>query len=139
MPFPTGKSARPHQSMRCPKKAMVLAGLLCLAVTCSYPQSPARGGTSTSPVHPHSSRPVHSITLTWTESTSGGVTGYNIYRSEGTRRRYTRLNHTPVFGNSYVDRHVRAGQTYRYVARAVGRRNVESADSEGASAMVPSP
>jgi fibronectin type 3 domain-containing protein len=121
------------------RKATILAGMLCLAAMCSYPQSSTSGGGGTSCRGFHRSRRGHSITLTWTASTSSGVTGYNIYRSEGKHTRYTKLNAEVVSGTSYVDRCVRAGHTYHYVAKAVGQRNIESANSQEASARVPTP
>ncbi len=121
------------------KKALILAGMLGLAAICSYPQNSASGPGSISRGGSLSSRPTHSVTLTWTASTSNGVSGYNIYRSEGKQRRYTKLNTAVVSGASYVDRDVLAGHTYHYVATAVGRRNVESGPSKEASARVPTP
>lgn len=81
----------------------------------------------------------HWVTLTWTASTSAGVTGYNIYRGTVSGGPYTRINSTPVAGTSYVDSTVAAGQTYYYVARSVTSTGVESVNSNQAQAVVPSP
>ncbi len=119
-------------------KAMILTAAVCFATVSAYSQNSACGGASTSLTDSQSSHP-HSVTLTWTASTSSGVTGYNIYRSEGKHSHYTRLNLGVISGTSFVDRCVRPGHTYHYRARAVGQRNAESANSEEASVTVPTP
>ncbi len=81
----------------------------------------------------------HSVTLTWTASTSTNVTGYNVYRGTQSVGPYTKLTVTPVAGTNYIDSVVQAGQTYYYVATALDNSNNESAYSDPASAVVPSP
>jgi len=81
----------------------------------------------------------HNVTLSWTASVSSGVTGYNVFRSLTTGGPYTQLNSTQVSGTSYVDSTVNAGQTYYYVATAVGQGGLQSSYSNEASAAVPSP
>jgi len=81
----------------------------------------------------------HSVTLSWTASTSLNVTGYNIYRGTKSGGPYTKLTATPVAGTNYTDSAVQAGQTYYYVATAVDNNNNESAYSDPASAAVQSP
>jgi|HubBroStandDraft_6_1064221.scaffolds.fasta_scaffold19405_1 hypothetical protein len=78
----------------------------------------------------------HSVTLTWTASTST-VSGYNIYRSTVTGGPYTKLTSTPVAATTYVDSAVQASQTYFYVVTSVDSSGVESADSPEVSATVP--
>jgi len=78
------------------------------------------------------------VNLSWTPSKSA-VAGYFVY--SGTQRGgpYSKLNATPVCGNSYVDTTVRAGRTYFYVVKAVGVNGAESVFSNEASAKVPTP
>ncbi|MGH9453678.1 MAG: hypothetical protein ACRD2O_06865 [Terriglobia bacterium] len=83
--------------------------------------------------------PPHYAALSWTVSTSQGILGYNVYRSLTSAGPYTKLNSSLVSGTSYVDSTVAAGQTYYYVATAVGPGNIESAYSNQASATIPSP
>lgn len=81
----------------------------------------------------------HSVALAWTASTSGGVAGYNVYRSMTSGGPYTKLNSRPVAQTSYSDTSVEAKKTYYYVTTAVGSSGIESAHSNQAEALIPSP
>ena len=81
----------------------------------------------------------HYVDLSWTASTSSGVTGYDIYRSTTSGGPYTQLNTSLIAGTSYTDSSVVAGQTYYYVTTAVNSGGVQSGYSTPASATVPSP
>ncbi len=78
----------------------------------------------------------HSVTLTWTASTSS-VSGYNVYRSQVSGGPYTKLDSSAVTATSYVDSTVSASQTYFYVVTSINSSGVESADSAEVSATVP--
>ena len=116
-----------------------LAGcLLLLLPVCGYGQGVAgggavRGGGSMSVPA------VHWVSLSWTASTSPGVAGYNVYRSQTSGSGYTKINSALVPSLAYNDSSVTPGQTYYYVATAVSTGGVESAYSNEASATVPSP
>jgi beta-galactosidase len=105
-----------------------------VTVTSDATNSPATVSLSGSGVQPVS----HSVTLTWSPSTSS-VTGYNVYRSSASGGSYAKLNSTVVTTTSYDDSAVQAGQTYYYVVTSVDSSNVESAYSSPVSASVPSP
>jgi hypothetical protein len=83
----------------------------------------------------------HDVVLSWTDSPTTGVVGYDIYRGttpggEGT----TPINSSPVTGPSYDDTNVTAGITYYYVVTAVASNDTtQSTDSNETSATVPSP
>lgn len=81
----------------------------------------------------------HSVSLNWTASMSSNVTGYNVYRGTQAGGPYTKLTASPVAGTSYTDLTVLAGQTYYYVTTAVNSNNVESAYSNQAQAVIPTP
>jgi hypothetical protein len=82
----------------------------------------------------------HTVTLTWSASTSSNVIGYNVYRGTQSGGPYTKLTTASlVSGTSYTDTTVLAGQTYYYVTTAVNNSNVESAYSNQAQAVVPTP
>jgi len=81
----------------------------------------------------------HSVTLSWTASSSSGVTGYNIYRAQTSGGSYSKLNTSVVTGTSYLDNTVIAGQTYYYVSTAVASGGTKSAYSNQATATVPTP
>ncbi|HEV2499730.1 MAG TPA: DUF4082 domain-containing protein [Terriglobia bacterium] len=81
----------------------------------------------------------HSVSLTWAASSSPGIMGYNVYCGTVSGGPYTKLNASLVAGTTYTDGAVQAGQTYYYVTTAVDSQGVESADSNQAVAVVPSP
>jgi len=81
----------------------------------------------------------HSVSLNWTASTSTNVVGYNVYRGTQAGGPYTKLTPSPVVGKSYTDLTVLAGQTYYYVTTAVDNNNNESAYSNQAQAVIPTP
>jgi len=77
----------------------------------------------------------HSVTLSWTPSTSQ-VAGYNIYRSTVSGGPYTKLNAAIDPNPSYTDAGLTAG-TYFYVVTSVGQDGVESVYSAEVAAVVP--
>jgi Abnormal spindle-like microcephaly-assoc'd, ASPM-SPD-2-Hydin/Fibronectin type III domain len=78
------------------------------------------------------------VSLSWTASTSSAITGYNIFRATVSGGPYTQLNSAQVTGTTYTDTTVESGTTYYYVATAVNAEGVQSADSNQATAVVPS-
>jgi hypothetical protein len=79
----------------------------------------------------------HTVALTWTASTST-VSGYNIYRGTTSNGPYTtKLNSSLITSDQYTDSTVTSGQTYYYVVTSVDSNNVESVDSNQATAVVP--
>ena len=81
----------------------------------------------------------HSVSLSWTASTSPNVTGYNVYRGAASSGPFTKLTSNLVAALNYTDTAVQAGQTYYYVTTAVDNSNNESAYSTPAQAVIPSP
>jgi Abnormal spindle-like microcephaly-assoc'd, ASPM-SPD-2-Hydin/Protein of unknown function (DUF1573) len=82
----------------------------------------------------------HSVALSWNASTSSGLSGYYVYRSATSGTGYGRLNSgLPVSATTtqFADASVQAGQTYYYVVTAVNSSNVESADSNQMTAIIP--
>lgn len=79
----------------------------------------------------------HSVSLSWTKSTSTGVSGYNVYRSSVSGGPYTKINSTLDTGTTYTDNNVTSGTTYYYVVRSVSSAGAESANSAQASALIP--
>jgi hypothetical protein len=103
-----------------------------VSVTSNATNSPASITLSGTGVQPVS----HSVTLTWTASTSA-VSGYNVYRSTVSGGPYTKLNSTAIAAATYVDTTVQASTTYFYVVTSVDSSNVESANSTEVSVTVP--
>jgi hypothetical protein len=81
----------------------------------------------------------HSVAVSWAPSTSANVMGYNIYRGTQSGGPYSLLNSSPGSNATATDNQVSAGQTYYYVVTTVGSDGVESAYSNQASAVIPSP
>lgn|SRR5487761_282406 len=121
------------------KRGLIFLCLMALLSVSSYPQNSATGGGNIIGGGSLSSIPTHSVTLSWVASASSGVIGYNIYRSQTSGGSYTKLNSAVIAGVSYIDAGVSAGQTYYYVATAVGQGNTESAYSAQVSASIPIP
>ncbi len=81
----------------------------------------------------------HTVSLSWSASTSQNVTGYNVYRSTVANGPYTQINSSLVTGTAYTDTTVQAGQTYYYVTTAVNSQQVQSPYSTQAQATVSFP
>jgi len=81
----------------------------------------------------------HSVTLTWTPSTSPNIKGYNVYRSTKPDGPHIKLTSSPVAGTTFVDIAVQPGQTYFYVATAMDGSNNESVYSNQSAAVTPTP
>jgi len=80
--------------------------------------------------------PNHSVTLSWSPSTST-VMGYYSYVSAQSGGPFTKMNSMPVPATTYTDTAVQAGQTYYFVVTSVNSKNEESAYSVEVSALVP--
>jgi hypothetical protein len=80
----------------------------------------------------------HSVTLSWTASTST-VSGYNIYRGTVSGGPYTQVNTALEPALNYVDNTVQSGQTYYYVVTSVDYSGTESGFSNQATASLPTP
>ena len=103
-----------------------------VTITSNATNSPTTVTLSGTGVQPVS----HSVTLTWTASTST-VAGYNVYRSTVSGGPYTKLNLTPVAATTYTDTTVQSGMTYFFVVTSVDSSGVESANSTEVSATIP--
>ncbi len=109
-----------------------LAALLALALSVQWVR--VTSGMSAQATG-HESK-LHSVTLTWTASTSV-VNGYNVYRGTTSGGPYTRINSGLVPGLSYKDQDVPGGKTYYYVTRAVDAKGLESPNSSEIKVTVP--
>jgi centrosomal CEP192-like protein/HYDIN/CFA65/VesB family protein len=85
--------------------------------------------------------PVHAVSLTWTASTTTGVTSYNVYRaiySGSACGSYTNIGSSPSSTPAYTDSVVADGTTYCYATTAVDPSG-ESAYSNVTQAVIPAP
>ncbi len=89
--------------------------------------------------------PVYSVGLSWTASSSSGVTGYYIYRarynsSTSTCGSYVELNPSQLnTTTTYTDSDITSGDTYCYQVTAVNSSGEQSTDSNVATAIIPAP
>jgi len=83
--------------------------------------------------------PQHSVSLSWTASTSQNIIGYNIYRGTKTGGPYSKINTVLIASTVYSDTTVVDGSTYYYVSTAVNSNNEESAYSNQTQAVIPPP
>ena len=104
-----------------------------VTVTSNATNSPATVALSGTGVQPVTQ---HSVTLSWTASTSTDVIGYYVYRGASSSS-LTKLNSSPIPTTQYTDSAVTAGQTYYYAVTAVDSSDVESTDSNVVSATIP--
>lgn len=83
----------------------------------------------------------HGITVSWTASTTPGVT-YNIYGATASGGPYTKLTTAPVSTLSFLDATATDGKAHFYVATSVSATGVESQFSTQTTATalaVPNP
>jgi hypothetical protein len=80
----------------------------------------------------------HSADLTWDPS-NDPVTGYNVYRGSKKGGPYSLVNSDLDAYTYYTDNTVKGGTTYYYVVKAVNAENQESAPSNEAKVVIPSP
>ncbi len=82
---------------------------------------------------------LHVVVLTWTPSTSSGVTGYQIARSTSSTGTFTAIGTVAATATSYTDTTVVSGTTYYYEIAAVAGSTVGSYSTPAVSAPVPTP
>ena len=72
--------------------------------------------------------PTHSVNLSWAASTSGNISGYNIYRAQYATScgAFVKLNSVINTGTLYTDSTVTDGSAYCYAATTVSATNGES-------------
>lgn len=114
-----------------PTKTETLSGSVKL--TSSATNSPTTitvGGTGVASV-------AHSVTLSWTASTSSGIAGYHVYRATLPGGTFSQLSSALVTGTTYMDSSVVAGDSYAYEVKAVSTQGAESAPSASVTATIP--
>ena len=82
--------------------------------------------------------PPHSVSLSWSPSSSSGISYYKVYRGTVSGGSYTLLMNN-VNSTLYTDSNVQSGTTYYYVTTAVDSSGTESAYSNEAQAVIPMP
>jgi hypothetical protein len=82
--------------------------------------------------------PQHSVSLSWTDPGTG-IVGYYVYRGGVSGGPYAKITSSLDTPAAYTDNSVTAGQTYYYVTTAVDGTGSESAYSNQAQAVIPTP
>ncbi len=80
---------------------------------------------------------IHEVQLAWGASSSSGVVGYNVYRSNVLRGSFSKIVASPVSGTEYTDTSVQAGLEYYYEVTAVNANGVESNPSNQTAVTIP--
>jgi hypothetical protein len=78
----------------------------------------------------------HVVDLSWSQSTSSNISGYNLYRSPDGNS-WSKINASLVASTLYDDSSVSNGSTYYYAATAVDTSGHESAKSSSIKVVVP--
>ena len=81
----------------------------------------------------------HSVTVTWTNSTTSGVTGYNVLWANVSGGPYTQLNGGPVNIQPFLHANLPAGQQECYTVKAIGSNGTISPVSNESCVVTPTP
>ncbi|MGH9566051.1 MAG: hypothetical protein ACRD4I_08720, partial [Candidatus Angelobacter sp.] len=81
----------------------------------------------------------HSVSLSWSPSSTSTVAGYNVYRGTVSGGPYSKINSSADANTSYMDSSVQSGITYYYVTTSVDDSGDESVNSNQVSAAIPTP
>lgn len=117
--------------------------LLALAIVLAFLGSACGGGGgSTAPTSPSTPPPpptgtTHSVTLSWTASTSTEVVGYLVYRRPASDENYTLLNPSPTASLQYVDLDVKGGDRLAYTVTSVDSTMQQSVPSAEVTVTIP--
>lgn len=122
----------------------IALGAMCLSISIlgcggggSLTSNNGSGGPGPTPTPTPGSPQAHSVSISWTPSTSSGVTSYNVYRSTTSGGPYARVGNAS--SSSFTDNAVQAGATYFYVVTSLNASQVESAISTEIKVTVPTP
>ena len=127
------------ESTFAPRAAGAYTGSVTVVSTATdSPSTVSLSGTSTAVTSSQQPATSHSVSVTWTPSTSS-VAGYNVYRSAVSGGPYAKLDSSVLAADAFTDTTVNAGQTYYYVVRAATSAGVESVDSTQVAVSVPTP
>jgi hypothetical protein len=109
------------------------------STTASFTSNAANSPSSATLTGTGVAAPAHTVGLSWNADQSPNVTGYNVYRRQGTSGNYSRINSSLVPTTDYNDASVSDGLTYYYETTAVNSSGEESAPSSPVQAVIPPP
>jgi hypothetical protein len=128
---PAGQSLPFTVTFRPQASGTATASLSFLSNATSSPTTEMLTGSGTGAVQ-------HTVSLSWSPSSSSGVVGYNLYRGTVPGGPYTQIVSRDST-SAYSDNTVVGGQTYFYVVTSVDGTGAESVYSNQAQAVVPTP
>jgi fibronectin type 3 domain-containing protein len=111
------------------------------SATASFASTASNSPSTASLTGTGTAAPVHTVALSWTASTTSGVTSYNVYRAVyGTNAcgSYSKIGSTPSSVTAYTDSVVADGTNYCYATTAVDPSG-ESGYSNIIQAVIPPP
>jgi len=106
-----------------------------VTITSDAANSPSTLSWTASTPNPPAAAPP-AVNLTWSPSTSDGVTGYNVYRSTISGGPYSLITSSPISTTTFLDSTVSSSQTFYYVVTSLAGTD-ESGYSNEVSAAVP--
>ncbi len=80
--------------------------------------------------------PSHSVTLSWTASTSN-IVGYHVYVANKSGGPYQLATKRIIGQTTYTDTNVVSGKTYYYIVKSVDSSGTESDASKEVTAKIP--
>lgn len=126
--------------LRIATRFRTVVGILALGIPVMFIACAGSAPKAVVNTNPGSS--THIVDLSWAASTSGDVSGYNVYRAvySGSCGSFSKLNSTPIAATAYTDSHVAGGASYCYATTAVSANNTESGFSNIVSnVQIPQP
>jgi len=81
----------------------------------------------------------HKVQLNWNAASSGGVVGYNVYRTVSGSTGYQRVNSAAVSAATFMDGNVQSGSSYVYYVTSLDGAGLESVPSNTTAVMIPKP
>jgi hypothetical protein len=111
------------------------------SATASFASTASNSPSTASLTGTGTAAPVHTVALSWTASTTSGVTSYNVYRAvygKNACGSYSKIGSTPSSVTAYTDSVVADGTNYCYATTAVDPSG-ESGYSNIIQAVIPPP
>jgi len=109
----------------------IMIGLEIVSLVTTTLLGGCAGTSKELPTGTGSTKSAHSVNLTWTDSQSSDVSGYNVYRADYNNScgPFTKINAVLHTSTSYTDDELVGGISYCYATTAVNLSNEESAYS----------
>ena len=114
------------------KSLVISAEILSLAAMALLIGCAGSSTSTETPTDTGTSASTHTVDLSWSESKSADVRGYNVYRAVYTNSScgpFSKINSVPITSTSYTDSEVTSSTSYCYATTTVNTSNDESSYS----------